>query len=100
MNDAIDDLPPFTRLRCQNPQIREIRGKEVAYFEHADYDERTPPTEREADLMCRTAGVMCPLAAHCLKLGLTLGADQGVWGGRVLVDGVDYYARQSEEIND
>ena len=97
MNDAIDDLPPFTRLRCQNPQIREIRGKEVAYFEHADYDERTPPTEREADLMCRTAGVMCPLAKYCLKLGLALEADQGVWGGRVLVDGKDYYARQMEE---
>lgn len=72
----------------------------MAYYEHIDYDERTPPTEKEADLMCRTAGVMCPLAAYCLKLGLALEADQGVWGGRVLVDGKDYYARQTEETND
>jgi Transcription factor WhiB. len=97
MNDAIDALPPFTRLRCQNPQIKKTQEKDVAYFEHIDYDERTPPTEKEAELMCSTAGVMCPLAKYCLKLGLALEADQGVWGGRVLVDGKDYYARQMEE---
>ena len=100
MNDAIDELPPFTRLRCQNAQTREKDGKTFAYYEHMDYDERTPPTEKEADLMCRTAGVMCPLAEYCLNLGLALGASQGVFGGRVLVDGKDYYARNKEETND
>ena len=100
MNDAIDDLPPFTRIRCMNPQIKKSGEKEIAYYEHIDYDERTPPSEKEADLMCRTAGVMCPLAEHCLKLGLALGAEQGVWGGRVLVDGKDYHVRNKEETND
>jgi hypothetical protein len=98
MNNAIDNLPPLTRLRCQNPQIKEVRGKDVAYFQHIDYDERTPPTEKEADLMCRTTGQMCPLVAECLKLGLALQADQGVWGSRVLVDGRDYYEHK-EKIN-
>lgn len=37
--------------------------------------------------MCRTSGVMCPLAAECLRLGKALDAPAGVWGGRVLVDG-------------
>jgi hypothetical protein len=94
MNESIDNLPPFVRLRCQNPQIIRVRGKQVAYFQHMDYDERTPPTENEADLMCRTKGVMCPLAEQCLKLGLTLDAQTGVWGGRVLVDGKDYYKKE------
>lgn len=99
MNDAIDDLPPLTRLRCQNPTVRKTGGKEVAYFEHMDYDERTPPTEREANLMCKTSGRMCPLAAQCLRLGLALEADHGVWGGRTLVDGRDYYKQNKEETN-
>lgn len=96
MNDAIDDLPPLTRLRCQTPQIRDENGKAVAYFQHMDYDERTPPTEAEASLMCKTSGRMCPLAAQCLKLGLALEADLGVWGGRTLVDGEDYYQIKEE----
>lgn len=100
MNDAIDDLPPLSRLRCQNPEIRKTGGKEVAYFPHMDYDERTPPTEKEADLMCRTSGRKCPVAAQCLALGLAIAAPQGVWGGRVLVDGKDYYKHNKEETDD
>lgn len=64
-----------------------------------DYDERVPPTEQEADLMCRTKGVMCPVAKYCNALGLALAAPTGVWGGRVLVDGQDYYER-NEDTND
>ncbi len=90
MNDAIDDLPPFERLRCQTPQVRERDGKTIEYYPHVDYDERVPPTQAQANLMCRTAGVMCPLAEQCLKLGLALEAKTGVWGGRVLVDGETY----------
>lgn len=99
MNDAIDELPPLVRLRCQNPQIKKTKSRNVAYYQHVDYDERTPPTEKEADLMCRTAGRKCPLVEQCLKLGLALEADQGVWGGRVLVDGKDYYLPTKEETN-
>ena len=96
MNEAIDNLPPLTRLRCQTPELRTVGGKTVAYFQHMDYDERTPPSGVEADLMCKTSGVMCPLAAQCLRLGLALQADHGVWGGRTLVDGKDY---NKEETN-
>jgi len=46
--------------------------------------------------MCRTSGQMCPIAAQCLKLGLAIEAPQGVWGGRVLVDGKDYYKNKEE----
>lgn len=99
MNEAIDNLPSHSRLRCQNPEVHTKAGKEVIYFPHTDYDERTPPTEAEADLMCRTSGVMCPLAAHCLALGLSLNAPTGVWGGRVLVDGEEYNTHK-EETND
>lgn len=63
-----------------------------------DYDERTPPTEEEADLLCKTSGEPCPLAAYCLQLGLALEAPVGVWGGRVLVDGKEYHSNK-EEIN-
>ena len=67
------------------------------HYAHMDYDERTPPTEAQAKLMCKTSGRMCPVAAQCLKLGLAIEASQGVWGGRVLVDGEDYYNK--EEMN-
>lgn len=87
MNDAIDELPPLVRLRCQTPEVKTTGGKETIHYPHVDYDERTPPTPDEADLMCRTSGEMCPLAKHCLTLGKTLQAPVGVWGGRVLVDG-------------
>lgn len=97
MNEAIDNLPSHMRLRCQNPEVRQANGQEFLYFPHTDYDERTPPTEAEADLMCRTTGQMCPLAEYCLKLGLVLEAPVGVWGGRVLVDGEEYHTRKEEE---
>lgn len=64
-----------------------------------DYDERIPPTEEEADLLCRTRGVMCPLAEQCNALGRALNAPVGVWGGRVLIDGEDYYEKK-EVTND
>jgi len=96
MNDAIDSLPPLTRLRCRSPQLRVVAGKEVAYLPHMDYDERTPPSKQEADLMCRTTGRMCPVAEQCLKLGLSIEADHGVWGGKVLVDGKQYYEHEEE----
>ncbi len=96
LNDAIDEMPPLTRLRCQTPQIKKVKGKEIAYFQHMDYDERVPPTEREASLMCKTAGRMCPVAAQCLKAGLATEAGLGVWGGRVLIDGKDYYNTEEE----
>lgn len=96
MNDAIDNLPAMTRLRCQTPQEKTVGEKEVAFFQHLDYDERTPPTEREADLMCRTTGVMCPVAATCLKLGKALSADHGVWGGRVFVDGEELHGESGD----
>lgn len=91
MNEAIDNLPPLVRLRCQNPEVRTKNGHEALHFAHTDYDERTPPSKVEADLMCRTSGQMCPLAEMCLRLGLELEAPVGVWGGKTLVDGVDYY---------
>lgn len=69
------------------------------YFAHTDYDERIPPSEEEADAMCRTSGEMCPVARECLALGLALGAPGGVWGGRVLVDGEDYYQHNNKEDN-
>lgn len=47
--------------------------------------------------MCRTSGVMCPVAAQCLALGLALEAPGGVWGGRVFVDGEDYYQHNEKE---
>lgn len=99
LDDAIDDLPPLTRLRCRTPEIKEENGRQIIHFPHMDFDERTPPTENEADLMCKTSGRMCPVAATCLKLGLAIEADHGVWGGRVLVDGEDYY-QHKEETND
>lgn len=95
MNRDIDELPSLTRLRCQNPQIKKTKTKRIAYYQHVDYDERTPPTEDEAALMCKTTGRSCPLLEQCLKLGLALEADQGVWGGRVLVDGRDYYLNET-----
>ena len=90
MNEQIDNLPPMVRLRCQSPEVRDKGGKTILYFPHVDYDERTPPNAAEADLMCKTAGRMCPIAATCLKLGLELEAPVGVWGGRTIVDGTDY----------
>lgn len=90
MDAAVDKLPSMVRLRCQTPQVREEDGVDKAYFQHVDYDERTPPSPGEANLMCKTAGKMCPLAAQCLALGLALEADGGVWGGNTLVDGKIY----------
>lgn len=95
LNAEIDDLPGLTRLRCQIPQVRQKNGKTVAYFPHMDFDERTPPTAEQADLMCRTSGEMCPVAEMCLKQGLTIGAGSGVWGGKVLVDGEVYYKEET-----
>ena len=98
MNEAIDSLPSNVRLRCQNPEVVDDGGKETLFFPHVDYDERTPPTEEEAELLCTTSGEMCPLAKYCLALGLAIDAPVGVWGGRVLVDGKDFY-KQEEEVN-
>lgn len=94
MNAAIDELPSMTRLRCQNPQVRKVGGKSVAYYQHMDYDERTPPNKATALAMCKTTGRMCPVAAQCLKLGQAIEADLGVWGGHVFVDGEDYYNKE------
>lgn len=93
LNDAIDELPPLTRLRCQVPVIKEQHGKTIEYYAHTDYDERTPPTERQAELMCKTNGIVCPVAELCNALGNAIEAPVGIWGGRVLVDGEDYYER-------
>jgi hypothetical protein len=84
-------------VRCQIPSIKESHGKKIEYYHHIDYDERTPPSELQADLMCRTKGVMCPLAKECLALGLAIEAPNGVWGGRTLVDGKDYYKHEEED---
>lgn len=94
MNRQIDRLEG-ERLRCQIPQTRVRGNKTELFFQHQDYDERTPPTESEADLMCKTRGVMCPVAAQCKRLGQAVG-DHGVWGGRVFVDGKDYYKKEEE----
>jgi len=75
-----------------------VAGKEVAFFPHMDYDERTPPTAAQADLMCRTAGKMCPVAEQCLKRGLASPDGNGVWGGKTLLDGKIY--NQKEEAHD
>jgi hypothetical protein len=75
--------------------VKKVGGKEVAFFPHMDYDERTPPGAAQADLMCRTAGKMCPVAEQCLKLGLALPESSGVWGGKTLLDGKIY--NQKEE---
>lgn len=96
-NTAIDNLPPLTRLRCQVPRVEKFNGKNIMYYPHMDYDERTPPTRAEAELMCRTSGRKCPLAAQCLKLGLALEADHGVWGGKTLVDGKVYNTKTEEK---
>lgn len=97
LDRAIDNLPPLTRLRCRNPQTKEVAGKTRIHYPHVDYDERTPPTEREAWLMCQTKGVRCPVAAQCLAAGLAIKAPGGVWGGRVLVDGQDYYGSKTRK---
>jgi hypothetical protein len=94
LNDRIDELPPLTKLRCQIPEVKVLHGKTVEYYPHMDYDERIPPTEEQADLLCRTEGIMCPLAAYCNRAGMALEAPVGVWGGRVLVDGKDYYTKE------
>ena len=96
MNRDVDELPPLTRLRCQTPSFKKTAGKAVAYFPHIDYDERTPPSKAEASLMCRTNGVQCPIAASCLKLGQSIKADRGIWGGRVMVDGKELHTTKEE----
>lgn len=97
LNNAIDELPPLTKLRCQIPQSRISNGREIEYYPHIDYDERIPPTEEEADLLCKTNGVMCPVAQYCNALGVALNAPTGVWGGRVLSDGEELYQHRNEE---
>lgn len=97
LNRAIDNLPAYERLRCRNPQLKNTHGRPTLYFPHMDYDERIPPTEEDADRMCRTAGVMCPIAQQCLALGLALRAPSGVWGGRVLVDGEIYRTNKKDD---
>lgn len=97
MNDGIDNLPPLTRLRCQIPMTKTVGGKTVVHYPHTDYDERTPPQQNTADLMCKTSGRMCPLAEQCLKLGKVLEAPVGVWGGRVLVDGKEVHNKGGNE---
>ena len=87
MNEEIDDLPPLTILRCQIPELRIVNKKRILVYPHVDYDERTPPNAKKAELMCKTGGRTCPLAKTCLKLGHALNAPAGVWGGRTLVDG-------------
>lgn len=96
MNEAIDNLPSMVRLRCQNPEVKKTQSRPLLHFAHIDYDERTPPSEEQADLMCRSSGVMCPLAEMCLSLGLELEAPVGVWGGRVLVDGKEYHKKENK----
>ena len=88
MNEAIDDLPVSERLRCQTPIVKQREdGRKYLYFPHMDYDERTPPTPAEAELMCTTAGVPCPVAEQCLALALAQKSAVGVWGGKTFVDG-------------
>lgn len=91
IDETIDRLPANTRLRCWAPEVKTRNDKEVAFYPHVDYDERTPPTKEEADLMCRTSGVLCPIASLCFEYGVALQAPVGVWGGQVLVDGKPYY---------
>jgi len=87
LDEAIDDLDPLVRLRCRNPEVREKNGKQILYYPHMDYDERTPPDPITAQAMCTTSGVLCPVAAECEHYARMLKVSTGVWGGRAFVDG-------------
>lgn len=81
---AVDSLPVHTTLRCRVPEIRMDKdGTSTEYYEHVDYDERLPPTEVEAFLMCSTRGVICPVAEQCRAYAHSLKPEIGVWGGEV-----------------
>lgn len=89
LDEAIDELPVNTRLRCRTPELRvNSRGKAYAAYPHTDYDERTPPDPLTALRMCSTAGRLCPVAEECRIYADALGAAAGVWGGLTYVDGV------------
>lgn len=87
----MDNLEPSVRIRCTSPEVVTRGDKKVLFHPHTDYDERIPPSQEEARLMCMTAGQPCPIMAQCLALGLALQAPSGVWGGKVLLDGALYY---------
>lgn len=87
LDDAVDELDLFERLRCRTPELREKNGALIEYYPHADYDERMPPDPITAAQMCATRGVMCPVARECYDYALALEAPVGVWGGRTFVDG-------------
>lgn len=87
MDDAIAAMPPFTRLRCRNPELRKVGGKDSEYYPHMDYDERTPPNRFAARALCTTEGKMCDVWEQCEAFAEALKPDLGVWAGRVYVDG-------------
>lgn len=96
LDAAIDEVPETNRVRCRTPEVRTQGGATLLHYPHTDYDERTPPTQEEARLMCSTSGQICPVADKCYKLGIALEAPVGVWGGEVLVDGKNYYKKESK----
>ncbi len=99
LNKAVEELPPGTRLRCKNPEVRTKEdGREYLYFPHMDYDERTPPGVVAADLMCRTAGQMCPVQEQCLVYALSLAPLVGVWGGKTFIDGTPVGITNNQEV--
>lgn len=75
------------RPLCEVPEKREVRGKVIDYYPHADFDSERPPTIVEAAKMC----IGCPLLEECAKLGASLNSGRmkmdGVYGGRVYVGG-------------
>lgn len=88
LDEAIDDLPANSRLRCRTPVVQTNReGKKFLGYPHMDYDERTPPDPLTALQMCSTAGRLCPVAEECRLYGEALGDVSGVWGGVTFVDG-------------
>lgn len=98
LDDAADELPARIRLRCRNPELIVKNGKEILYYPHMDYDERTPPDPITALRMCTTKGRLCPVAEECFNYASLLEASTGVWGGHAFIDGKPTGITNNQEV--
>ena len=76
-------------LKCYETVTVETDGGFKEIYPHTDYDERQPPSYKEAQQMCRR----CPLIDECLRLGNAVQPAAGVFGGHVFIDGKAVTAR-------